>query len=229
GRGVGFRAGVERGGARRRLPGRGRGAFPRPGARRWDGCPPGGRKPTLSRAEKFVYFDRHGRLRCTGWGRGQVGTGPSDRGEGPEALLRDPIGVQPGGRSADAGTHGSTRRSATNEARERDAGQDPRGEKAMADSNWEDALIHLHEMGWDTDDIDSACEALVEACREGIFEGNEPSDLDSAQLKQILGGDMSSSEQEAVVCLAEVRAQEDPEAEAMREALWDIDEFAESR
>src|SRR5688572_10006289 len=102
-------------------------------------------------------------------------------------------------------------------------------EKAMADSNWEDALIHLHEMGWDTDDIDSACEALVEACREGVFEGNEPSDLDSDQLKQILGGDMSSSEQEAVVTLAEVRAQEDPEAEAMREALWDIDEFAESR
>jgi hypothetical protein len=99
----------------------------------------------------------------------------------------------------------------------------------MADSNWEDALVHLHEMGWDTDDIDSACDALVEACREGIFEGNEPSDLDSDQLKQILGGEMSSSEQEAVVCLAEVRAQEDPEAEAMREALWDIDEFAESR
>ena len=70
---------------------------------------------------------------------------------------------------------------------------------------------------------------LVEACREGIFEGNEPSDLDSDQLKQILGDDMSSSEQEAVVCLAEVRAQEDPEAEAMREALWDIDEFAETR
>jgi hypothetical protein len=103
------------------------------------------------------------------------------------------------------------------------------GEQAMADSNWEDALIHLHEMGWDTDDIDSACDALLEACREGIFEGNEPSDLDSDQLKQILGDDMNSSEQEAVVCLAEVRAQEDPEAEAMREALWDIDEFAESR
>ena len=71
----------------------------------------------------------------------------------------------------------------------------------MADSNWEDALIHLHEMGWDTDDIDSACEALVEACREGIFEGNEPSDLDGDQLKQILGNDMSTSEQEAVVSL----------------------------
>jgi hypothetical protein len=99
----------------------------------------------------------------------------------------------------------------------------------MADSNWEDALIHLHEMGWDTDDIDFACEALVEACREGIFEGNEPSDLDGDQLKQVLGDDMSTSEQEAVVTLAEVRAQEDPEAEAMREALWDIDEFAESR
>src|SRR5262249_19972594 len=103
-----------------------RGPSPPP-APPWGRGPPRGRPPTLSRAEKFVYFDRHGRLRCTGWGRGQVGTGPSDRGEGPEALLRDPIGVQPGGRSADAGTHGSTRRSATNESRERNAGQDPRG------------------------------------------------------------------------------------------------------
>ncbi len=99
----------------------------------------------------------------------------------------------------------------------------------MADSNWEDALIHLHEMGWDTDDIDSACEALVEACTDGAFEGSEPSDLDSDQLRQVLGSEPSQSELEAVVCLAEVRAQEDPEAEAMREALWDIDEFAESR
>jgi hypothetical protein len=127
------------------------------------------------------------------------------------------IGIQPEGESADARTDLASSRAGSRE------------EKAMADSNWEDALIHLHEMGWDTDDIDSACEALVEACRDGIFEGSEPSDLDSDQLKQILGNDMSGSEQEAVVCLAEVRAQEDPEAEAMREALWDIDEFAESR
>jgi len=99
----------------------------------------------------------------------------------------------------------------------------------MADMNWEDALIHLHEMGWDTDDIDSACEALVEACSDGLFEGTEPSELEPDQLEQVLGGEMSRTEREAVVCLAEVRAQEDPEAEAMREALWDIDEFADSR
>lgn len=99
----------------------------------------------------------------------------------------------------------------------------------MADSNWEDALIHLHEMGWDTDDIDSACEALVEACTDGAFENTEPSELDPDQLAQVLGDEYSPSERDAVVLLAEMRAAEDPETDAMREALWDIDEFADSR
>ncbi len=99
----------------------------------------------------------------------------------------------------------------------------------MADQNWEDSLIHLHEMGWDTDNIDAACDALVEACTEGDFEGSEPSDLDPDQLSQILGNEISPSEQNAIVCLAEVRVQEDPEAEALLEALWDLDEFADSR
>ena len=99
----------------------------------------------------------------------------------------------------------------------------------MADGNWEDALIHLHEMGWDTDDIDSACDALVEACTDGAFEGIEPSELAPEELAQILGDDMTPTERDALVRLSEVRALEDPEADALREALWDIDEFAESR
>jgi hypothetical protein len=99
----------------------------------------------------------------------------------------------------------------------------------MADMNWEDALIHLHEMGWETDDIDAACDALVDACTDGDFEGDEPGELDEDQLEQVLGEDTSPTERVAVVCLAELRAQQDPEAEAMLEALWDIEEFADGR
>ena len=99
----------------------------------------------------------------------------------------------------------------------------------MADQSWEDSLIHLHEMGWETDDIDTACDSLVEACTDGDFEGSEPSELDDSQLAQIFGPDVSESERKAIAHLTEVRAQEDPEAEALAEALWDIDEFADNR
>lgn len=99
----------------------------------------------------------------------------------------------------------------------------------MADQSWEDSLILLHENGWETDDIDAACDALVEACTEGDFEGSEPSELDDAQLASILGSDATAAERKAIVHLTEVRAQEDPEAEALTEALWDIEDFADSR
>lgn len=100
----------------------------------------------------------------------------------------------------------------------------------MASMSWEDALVHLHEMGWDNDDIDAGCDKLVEACTEdGDFEGNEPSELNAEQLQSIFGEDVSSTEQRALVVLAELRAQEDPEAEAMHEALWDLDDFVDAR
>ena len=99
----------------------------------------------------------------------------------------------------------------------------------MADSKWEAALIHLHEMGWDTDEIDSACEAVLDACSGGLFDDTEPRELDADQLAQILGDEVDASECAAIVRLAEVKAREDPEAEAMQEALWDIDDFADSR
>ena len=68
----------------------------------------------------------------------------------------------------------------------------------MADDNWEDALVHLHEMGWETDDIDAACDTLVEACTDGDYEGNEPSELDDEQLEEVLGGDYSARERQAL-------------------------------
>lgn len=101
----------------------------------------------------------------------------------------------------------------------------------MATMSWEDALVHLHEMGWDTDDIDAACDKLVEACTEGgDFEGTEPSEMNPGQLQEILGDEVSGGEAQAVVVLAELRAQaDDPELEAMQEALWDLDDFVDAR
>ena len=43
--------------------------------------------------------------------------------------------------------------------------------------SWRDALMKLHVAGWNTDDIDSACEALAQACDEGSLEGFEICDL----------------------------------------------------
>ncbi len=99
----------------------------------------------------------------------------------------------------------------------------------MADENREDALVHLHEMGWETDDIDAACDVLVEARTDGDYEGHEPSELDDEQLEDVLVGEYSARERKALVVLAEIRAQQDPDGDAMREALWDLEEFADGR
>lgn len=99
----------------------------------------------------------------------------------------------------------------------------------MGELSWEDALVHLHEMGWDTDDIDSACETVVEACTDGDFEGSEPTDLSRDELEQILGRELEASERHALVRLASMHGQQDDEGEALREALWDLDEFAYGR
>ena len=36
--------------------------------------------------------------------------------------------------------------------------------------NWREALVVLNDAGWETDDIDAACERLAEACTDGEFE-----------------------------------------------------------
>ena len=43
--------------------------------------------------------------------------------------------------------------------------------------NWREALVVLNDAGWETDDIDAACERLAEACTDGEFEDLEIEDL----------------------------------------------------
>lgn len=99
----------------------------------------------------------------------------------------------------------------------------------MGELTWEDALVHLHELGWESDDIDSACEALVEACTDGIFEGTEPTDLADEEIEQILGSELEPAARQALARLASMLGEQHAEAEALREALSDLDEFAYGR
>ena len=59
---------------------------------------------------------------------------------------------------------------------------------------WQDALMKLHVGGWDTDDIDAACEALCEACREGRLAGTEIAELTPDQVRSVLETDVPSAE-----------------------------------
>lgn len=91
---------------------------------------------------------------------------------------------------------------------------------------WRDALIQLHFGGWDTDDIDAACEVLVEACEERAALGLELAALTPAEVEDILDIEVEPDEVPALLVLADLLASEDEDAEALREALDDIDAFA---
>lgn len=84
----------------------------------------------------------------------------------------------------------------------------------------------LHVAGWDTDDIDAACEALAEACDEGPYEGSEILDLGEDQVARVLGSAPPADQTRALLRVAELRNRVDPEAEALRRALYDLDAFA---
>jgi hypothetical protein len=53
---------------------------------------------------------------------------------------------------------------------------------------WQDALMLLHERGWDGELIDGACTALVEACADGEFEGREVAGLTPEETRRVAGG-----------------------------------------
>jgi len=88
---------------------------------------------------------------------------------------------------------------------------------------WQDAVMRLHIGGWDTDDIDAACEALVEAS-EGS--GSELRALTRAQVEDILETKVEENEVPALLLIARLRASESTDAHALREALYDLDAFA---
>jgi hypothetical protein len=94
-------------------------------------------------------------------------------------------------------------------------------------TDWRDALLALHDNGWDADDIDSACEALIEACDEGAYAGLELSALSLLDAVKILDVELDDDEVLSLLEIAEVRSQQDSAAaRALHNALYDLDAFA---
>lgn len=92
--------------------------------------------------------------------------------------------------------------------------------------SWQDALMRLHVSGWDTDEIDAACDALAEACDEGALEGTPIAELTAEQIGTVLENPLSPGDAAALRVVADLRHQVGSEAEALRAALYDLDAFA---
>ena len=91
---------------------------------------------------------------------------------------------------------------------------------------WRDALLRLHVHGWNADDIDEACEALYEACSEGMYEGGLVDDLTPDQARSVLNTNIRTSLLMDLQQIAALRSQQTPDAERLRRALYDLDAFA---
>lgn len=98
----------------------------------------------------------------------------------------------------------------------------------MANQGWEEALRSLYEMGWDADQIEGASEVLAAACLDGPFEGEEIADLADHQIEHLLGDELTEEEAEALRVVAALNDTSDPESDALRGALWDLDDFLAS-
>jgi hypothetical protein len=94
--------------------------------------------------------------------------------------------------------------------------------------NWREALVVLNDAGWETDDIDAACERLAEACSDGEFEDLEIEDLETEQIADALEVDVDSEIGSALALVAIVRARSDDDAEELGRALFDLDAFVDA-
>ena len=94
------------------------------------------------------------------------------------------------------------------------------------DPGWRVLLFRLHASGWNADDVDEACEGLYEACSEGAYEGTDVEDLSTHQVRAVLHVNVDERLAVAIRGVAALRAQQTSEAEALRNALYDLDAFA---
>ena len=93
---------------------------------------------------------------------------------------------------------------------------------------WQEALMLLHERAWHGELVDEACEALVEACLDGAFRGRMVRDLTVDEINKVLRQRVSPAEARALSHVAEIRDRPDGEGKRSREALRDLDAFADS-
>lgn len=92
--------------------------------------------------------------------------------------------------------------------------------------HWRDALLRLHVGGWDSDDIDAAAESLSEACTDGPFADAEIRELSRADVARVLGSELPERDLDALRVVADLRSQASREADALADALFDLDAFA---
>lgn len=93
---------------------------------------------------------------------------------------------------------------------------------------WQEALMLLHERAWAGDLVDEACEALAEACLEGELRGRPVRDLTVEEVRKVLEHRVSPEEARALCRVADVRGRADADGIQSREALRDLDAFADS-
>ncbi len=86
----------------------------------------------------------------------------------------------------------------------------------------------LHERGWHGELIDEACTALVEACVEGELEGRNVVELSADEARAVLDRAIADDEVRALCILAEVHDRGDADGDELRDALRDVDTFADS-
>jgi hypothetical protein len=99
-------------------------------------------------------------------------------------------------------------------------------EEDLVAGTWREALLKLHARGWNTDEIDAACETLAEACEAGAFQGAGIGELSAEQVGSVLESALPAAETEALRRVADLRHRVGKEADALRAALYDLDAFA---
>jgi len=92
---------------------------------------------------------------------------------------------------------------------------------------WQEALMLLHERGWQGELIDEACDALLEACAEGTLLGKLPTELSENEVTAVLRQNPDPEEVLALQLVADTWDRGSSDGDALRAALVDLDAFAD--
>jgi hypothetical protein len=93
---------------------------------------------------------------------------------------------------------------------------------------WQEALLLLHSLGWEGDLIDGACEALNQACTDGVLQGRALLGLARQEVEDVLQQPVGEQESEALLRVAELHDRLDREGNELRTALYNLNAFVES-
>jgi hypothetical protein len=98
----------------------------------------------------------------------------------------------------------------------------------MTRGTWEEALLLLHRRGWHGEGLEDACARLSGACLEGELAGRPLEQLRPHEIARALGHTLADDEAAALARLCEVHDRVDASGQALRDALADLDAFAQS-